>query len=792
MKCLVACPHRLLLVDLDSGKIGVVEAHRQEYYGISWTRDGQRLCLSHSGLDNAALGTMESYLDAEQGWLSLGGQSSPRCLAGPHQVLCLDGQVVATNTGRNCLTVFQPDNLFYQNRWLDRVRWDRKGRQHNCGSHFNSLFFRDDCLYILAHNFDKGSYVLVLSWPDLQVLDRIDTGAQHSHNLWPWPGGEILLCNSTSGSLLEARSGHVFWQMDGVLTRGLACSGRHVLIAGSAITTVAERPVSDSCIFIVDRRDWKLLDVFHLPGAGVIHEIRIIDRADECHHGQPLHVVPPVDPVATARFFHTRRKLRSIPPFDGRGGHAPTSRTAATAVSQDAGSSLPELRNQRQPDLRPLRIGIWPDYGYEVEPDATDAVRIYGLSRDFDSFVRHLGERLAATEAAVDLVLLDRNHYKSLEKATRARPHAVRLTPASNWLHGLQPSIYRFTESWLRWSGRRSGCLRIRRRLRDIVGPYWDLFGRAHPGAILAGLVLFPVVFLLLWSVFALWQVVGGLSRTFLFPFQFWHRAVLRGRRAIRQSTLKRAHAAACDAWLLPALRRGAGEDWVEKVEWGRSDLQLLLPAAPADFPAMNHQLFQCFRPAALTRPYLFVPGPVLPGPFLDALPAALDLLNDEPLEVVFAEVEGDRSLPSDDRLHLIPCADPRARAALYRGAAAAVLPTLDLETVTTIGEALHWGCPLIAAGVPALLPWLKVFGDTVALFDPAYPESLGRAVRQTREDRDWTHSLQKEAGKTLRQRTWTDAAREVLLLARRSPATAPPLVQGEPTRSYFQTASGR
>jgi hypothetical protein len=307
----------------------------------------------------------------------------------------------------------------------------------------------------------------------------------------------------------------------------------------------------------------------------------------------------------------------------------------------------------------------------------------------------------------------------------------------------------------------------------------------------MAILVLFPVLLLLAWAGFALRQVLGGVFRGLLFPVQLWHRLVLRGRHEIRRATLKQARTAACDAWLLPALRRGAGPRWVEKIEWGRTEMELLLPAAPADFPEMNHHLYQRYGPAGLKVPYLLVPSPPRRGPFLESLPHALDLL-DEPPSVVFWGAGRKQLALHDSRLGVISAEDPRARAALYHGAAAALVPTIDQDLVTTIAEALHWGCPLVCAGTPALLPWLKPFADTVALFDPAYPESLARAIRQTCEDRDWIHSLQKEAGKALWQRTWNDAARELLQLVRPPRKSAPRPVQGEPMRSNLQTSSGR
>ena len=95
-RALVACTHKLLLVNLSRHQVEVVEDHRGGYYGISWTEDGKRLCLSHSGRRYQELITLQDHALAEKGWVSVGDRHAEPFLLAPHQLLCVGDRIVAT------------------------------------------------------------------------------------------------------------------------------------------------------------------------------------------------------------------------------------------------------------------------------------------------------------------------------------------------------------------------------------------------------------------------------------------------------------------------------------------------------------------------------------------------------------------------------------------------------------------------------------------------------------------------------------------------------------------------
>ncbi len=312
IQALVACSGKLLLVDLTEHRVQVVEDHRDEYYGISWPHDGSRLCLSHSGLDNGRLVSLESYLDSEKGRLSLGQVQSTPFLSQPHQILCTDEHIIATNTGRNCVAVVRIQDLFYKQHWPSDVRWDRTSKENAPGGHLNSLFLDRDRLYVVAHNHKRPSQVMVLSWPDMALIEQIDLHACGAHNIWHEGPNRLVVCDSMQGRILDVRSQKTLWQAYGnrSILRGVARHGNRLWVGGSAFTTRENRKASEGIIYVLDPQTWELKDEIELLCSGSVNEIRLINEVDACHHGFPLLQPVPVNAEATAQHQQSVQKAR--------------------------------------------------------------------------------------------------------------------------------------------------------------------------------------------------------------------------------------------------------------------------------------------------------------------------------------------------------------------------------------------------------------------------------------------------------------------------------------------------
>jgi hypothetical protein len=308
---LVATASYLLLVNLESRDVIPLEQHRSEYYGISWTTDGEALVLSHSGVNNADLIDIASYAQSERGYLSQGSMQSRAFLSAPHQILCAeDGRVICANTGRNVISVFdfKKPNTF-QEAGISDGRWDRLTLEKITGDHLNSVFLREKQLYVIAHGHRSGSKLAVFDYPSL-TIERVESLGSRTglHNIWITAEGQRISCHSETGSLVDLDSKAPLWESgSAVYTRGLAASADYVLVGESAISGRDLRRSSMSGLWILDRRTWDATDYFCLGPYGVVNEVRILDVPDEAHHGR---VFKSIDSLTHSNLPLETRKLR--------------------------------------------------------------------------------------------------------------------------------------------------------------------------------------------------------------------------------------------------------------------------------------------------------------------------------------------------------------------------------------------------------------------------------------------------------------------------------------------------
>jgi hypothetical protein len=289
---LVTTTGYLLLVDLQSRLVTPLENERPEYYGISWFAGAEGLVLSHSGLQNEDLLDIASYAQSEQGWLSMGEWSSRKMLSAPHQILCApDGRVICTNTGRNVVTVIDPAKPgWYQEAGISDVRWDRLSLDHAPGDHLNSLFMRDDRLYVLAHGQMRGSRLATFSYPDLALLSLESLRNKRMlHNIWVTVEGQLVSCDSGRGRVVDLASDEALWEAgQPMYSRGLAACADYVLVGESQKVGRDLRRRSVGGLWILDRKNWRPVDYLCLGPYGAVQDIRLLDVPDDAHHGFPF------------------------------------------------------------------------------------------------------------------------------------------------------------------------------------------------------------------------------------------------------------------------------------------------------------------------------------------------------------------------------------------------------------------------------------------------------------------------------------------------------------------------
>lgn len=291
MKALVATLNHILHVDLKTHAVNVLEMHRGDYYGISWWEGSEHPVLGHSVLRGENLYTIEDYASSEVGYLSFGpNKFSPAFLSNPHQILCAsNGWIVTTNTGRNRVTIYDPSSGFYKDLRVNNILWDRMGVDNLCGEHFNSVFIKNNRLFVLAHGFHKYAYVLEYSFPDCELIEKhLIKHRTGLHNIWVDDAGNMITCHSASGELLEVKSNEVLWHGSAFYSRGLAVSSDLIILGDTQIAMREDRKHSQCGMWLIDRKLMKAIDYIALGPYGSCHDIRLLDVPDEAHHNIPF------------------------------------------------------------------------------------------------------------------------------------------------------------------------------------------------------------------------------------------------------------------------------------------------------------------------------------------------------------------------------------------------------------------------------------------------------------------------------------------------------------------------
>ena len=292
MKALISTPGYLLFCDLERRATRVVARDAPEYYGISWTRDGRELITTHSGIRNDTLVDLAAYAVSEKGWLRIGGRDLDAvALSQPHQAVAgPGGTVLVTNTGRNCLSVVDPLRQSVREIRLSPGRWDRLSGTDRSGNHLNSVWADERFAYVLAHNFERNSFVAKCSLEDFSVVETVTAEeALGAHNVWPMPDGGLMVCASRAGGLMDIRRNAVLWSSGTMSwTRGLAVTADHILVGESEHAPRSDRGSGLSGVWVLDRHRFRTVDYLCLGPYGGVHEIRVLDLPDEAHHGIPF------------------------------------------------------------------------------------------------------------------------------------------------------------------------------------------------------------------------------------------------------------------------------------------------------------------------------------------------------------------------------------------------------------------------------------------------------------------------------------------------------------------------
>ncbi len=278
-RVLVGTSRCLFLVDVNTGRREVIDKKHGLYYGITWDESqiyvGSRWYpwyMPTSHIERPRLITFDSRLrrtSCREFSVSAGGIHQAAFHDGKLYLACSreDGYVIMD--GQQCETWYPSDDPAHHGTDVH---------------HFNSIWFSDDRLYLVAHN-NGPSEVWEFTYPQRELVRRHKIG-KHVHNIWPYKNG-LGVCNSSAGRL-ETLEGEIIVETGG-FPRGVSLGEHRNVIGVSAKASRSNRWLTIGVLKVYSK-DWKLIRSINLGFSGGVCEVRSIDVPDMAHGG----VLPPL------------------------------------------------------------------------------------------------------------------------------------------------------------------------------------------------------------------------------------------------------------------------------------------------------------------------------------------------------------------------------------------------------------------------------------------------------------------------------------------------------------------
>jgi glycosyltransferase involved in cell wall biosynthesis len=340
-----------------------------------------------------------------------------------------------------------------------------------------------------------------------------------------------------------------------------------------------------------------------------------------------------------------------------------------------------------------------------------------------------------------------------------------------------------------------------------------------------------PIGFLGLWVLYAGFRLAIALLRGGSYLFRILARVLRRVSQEKIHDPVAAAHACACDVWLIPfagfphrlnfpavlaihdlihvhfpdtqdpqsrritdqAFRDRAAEatlcacmstfirdhDLEGVLHLPPEKIRVIRPALPGDLSCQGMAPAIQPKPVSLTRPYVFYPSTFRPYKNHQVLIEALHWLSsrhrENEIDLVFTGISAVpeplerliRAYGLKEHVHILGRVDRSMLGGLYLGAIATIVPSLYEQGSFPIYEALHWKCPVACSDIPSLREQCAAMGDAMLYFNPRDPEAIARLILNIANDRETIAARQHAASRVLWQRTWSDVAREWLVVFR-------------------------
>jgi len=149
-----------------------------------------------------------------------------------------------------------------------------------------------------------------------------------------------------------------------------------------------------------------------------------------------------------------------------------------------------------------------------------------------------------------------------------------------------------------------------------------------------------------------------------------------------------------------------------------------------------------------------------------------------------------------EEHVYLVDQVSREDLAALYRGAEAAVVPTLYEQGSFPVLEAMSLGCPVACSNIPPLIEQHRDDPEAMVFFNPLDSQDVVRAIEQMLVEREAIVALQTRAFRDMCRRTWKDVAADWIDVCRDAVelGSPPPVESALPTpeKALVERVAGR
>jgi len=252
-----------MIINVETGLANYIEHGRGLYYGIAYSEDEVFVAARRSVI------TPKELRDKESGVILVFGYdmvlrdilTPPFPLRDMHQIAYFDKKLWVTCAFDDMVAIYDGANW---QKWYPRDRKDDSKDYY----HFNSIYYNNSDLYILAHNYGP-SEVFKFRYSDLELKDVFVIGNK-SHNIWE-SNGYIYTCDSDNGKIVNNNG----WEkIVGKFPRGMAVTSQLCIVGLSEEFERSQRGFTTSSILILDQ-NWNVKSEILLPKEGLILEIRV-------------------------------------------------------------------------------------------------------------------------------------------------------------------------------------------------------------------------------------------------------------------------------------------------------------------------------------------------------------------------------------------------------------------------------------------------------------------------------------------------------------------------------------